>query len=190
MLAKNKFALLWTAVFCLSANALGSDVIKRNRPKMDHESVYYFLVKQFGPASQALLKKNFLMRPNLWGGPCDPYGQVFLTKKGQGVLVDEETECPDEGMSSKLDFYVERDTLAILILDKTCEKLGQDEETLRYFLQAKSISEINSESVTQAYQAFFPNTVPSAAWTQQAMGQKSWAPIVTGLCRTPTWQFL
>ncbi len=124
-------SIIWNLIFTLLSVApttQASHVTRKSQPKMEHEGIYYFLSTLFGPDSKEILRKGILLHPNLWGGPCDPYAQVFLDKAGRPALRDSDTECPDDGLSSKVDFYPDRDVLAVALLDKTCEALVKEKK--------------------------------------------------------------
>ena len=135
-------------------------------------------------------KKNILLRANLWGGPCDPYAQVYKLKNNKSSIEIEETECPDEGASAKLEFYIEGDVLALALLDKTCVELVENKETLNFFLNRYKIKNLNDENLMKAYSVFFPIKKASSDWISKAKNKNDWVPIVLSMCRSPLWQLL
>lgn len=186
-----KSIFIFVVFIFISNFNLASDAIKIRTPVMDHESIYYFLKNLFGPQSKSIIKKNILLRPNLWGGPCDLYSQVFTSgKNGKIKLLNDEAECPDEGASSKTEYYLEKDVQSFVILDKTCVKLVDNKNTFDFFKNNLKIVDINEETVKLAYKAFFPNRTPSEAWVEKAKNENQLRTIVLSLCRTPTWQNL
>lgn len=177
-------------ILTFSVKLFSGEAIKIRQPKMDHEGVYYFLTNLFGPQSKSVVKKNILLRPSLWGGPCDPYGQVYKNQDGKIQITDEERQCPDEGPSSKLDYYIERDVLAIVLLEKTCAELVNKEDTFKYFLKNLNITELNEINMKVVFGAFFPSKAINQKWLNEAKLEKNWNNVILSLCRTPTWQLL
>lgn len=160
------------------------------KPRLgDRLFVASVLESVFGPSEEARLIAS---RPEVFGGACDPYTKVRIAPGPKGFASGEE-DCGEQGSYQP----TEQNPPSVVrqgYLIRACESLVARKETFAYALAQIPASEINRESLTAAFQLFFPERMPGEAVIEAlvkipgADTPARWQAVLKVLCADPTWQ--
>lgn len=162
------------------------------KPRLgDRLFVASVLESVFGPNEEARLISN---RPEVFGGSCDPYTRVRTAPGPKGFAGGEE-DCGEQGTYQPTELNPSS-VVRQGYLIRACESLTSRKKTLAHALGQLPGLEINRESLTAAYQLFFPERLPGEAVIESLANipgvdaTARWQSVLKILCIDPTWQVI
>jgi hypothetical protein len=140
-------------IFIFSSSAISANSLMF-QPRMGNK--YYVnsvLENIYGPESKIILQKALLPYSDFFGGPCDPYEVVLSKKKGSsGTLYKCFNGMPD----LRSHMISQPSTLRTMQMKNLCQKLSQDQKTLKFSLKVLNNVKEFKDKIQSYYHSFYP----------------------------------
>jgi hypothetical protein len=160
------------------------------KPRLgDRLFVASVLESVFGPNDEARVIAN---RLEIFGGFCDPYEKVRISPEPEGV-VGGAGDCAERGAYQP----TEQTPTSVVrqgYLIRACDSLVARKQTMAHAMANLPGREIDRESLTAAFQLFFPERIPGEAVIEslrEISGTTTlsrWQKVFKVLCSDPGWQ--